>query len=189
MNGVALIRPLSGDAFEAPYRLWRNHPRPGFDFPDIAPMLSDSTLAARLFDALVQEVPPQTETLVGIDMGGVGLAGALAARGGLGLVDVRKIGSIRADVIRTVMANYELGDGIAISKESRLAGRRVVVLDDCLISGATALAVVALLRRLGAACDTVLFVFEIASAGGRERLEGDGVAVKTLATLPASATV
>jgi adenine phosphoribosyltransferase len=149
-------------------------------------MTVDGDLTRRLVDALALNLPDGTEAIVGVDIGGLGFAGALAWRGGLGLVDARKVGSIPVEVIRGIMANYELGDGIAISKSSRIAGRRVAVVDDCLMSGGTALATVRLLRRLGAVCTAALFVFELEGMGGRERLEQEGVRVHALGRLPRS---
>jgi adenine phosphoribosyltransferase len=184
MDRIAIVTPAVGEPFEAPYRLWRNHPAAGLDFPDIAPSTVDGAVARRLIDALAARLPADIDILAGIDMGGFGLAGALAYRNGLGLVDVRKVGSIRADVIRVVMENYELGEGIAMSKGSRIAGRNVAIVDDCLVSGATALSAVNLVRRLGARCDAALFVYDLDGMGGRERLEREGVSAHVLATLP-----
>jgi adenine phosphoribosyltransferase len=184
MDRVAIITPAVGEAFEAPYRLWRNHPSAGLDFPDIAPSTVDGAIMRRLVEALAARLPADTDILAGIDMGGFGLAGALACRTGLGFVDIRKVGSIRADVIRVVMENYDLGEGIAMSKGSRIAGRTVAVIDDCLVSGGTALSAVALVRRLGARCDAALFVYELEGMGGCERLERQGVSAHVLRTLP-----
>lgn len=184
MDRVAIITPPAGETFELPYRLWRNHPTAGLDFPDIASSTVDGAVVRRLVDALASCLPADIEILAGVDIGGLGLAGALAGRNGLGFIDIRKIGSIRADVIRVVMDNYELGEGIAISKSSRIAGRDVAIIDDCLLSGATALTAANLLRRLGARCDIALFVCELDGMGGREKLAHDGVTAHVLLTLP-----
>ncbi len=184
MDRSTIIRPARGGAFAAPYRRWKNHPVAGVDFPDTGSITSDRATMRRVVDALAEGLPTTVDTVAGIDMGGLGFAGALAQRNAIGFLDVRKVGSLRADIIRTVMANYELGDGIAISKASRLVGCRVAILDDCLISGGTALNAVKLIRRLGAECATALFVFELEGMGGRERLDREGVAVHALGLLP-----
>lgn len=187
MDRIAVIETPAGAPFEAPYRLWRNHPAAGLDFPDMAPSSVDGAVARRLVDALAACLPGDVEILAGIDMGGFGLAGALAYRNGLGFVDVRKVGSIRADVIRVVMENYHLGEGIAISKGCRLTGRNVAIIDDCLVSGATASSAAKLVRTLGARCVTALFVYELESMGGREKLASDGIAAHVLRALPRAA--
>ncbi len=184
MDRVAIITPAFGEAFEAPYRLWRNHPATGLDFPDIAPSTVDGAVMRRLVEALASCLPADIDVLAGIDMGGFGLAGALAGRNGLGFIDIRKVGSIRADVIRVVMENYDLGEGIAMSKGSHISGRNVAIIDDCLVSGVTAQSCVNLVRRLGARCDTALFVYQLDGMGGREKLALGGVSVHALRTLP-----
>jgi adenine phosphoribosyltransferase len=166
-----------------PHRRWKDHPVVGVDFPD-ATLTSDGRWMQTACEALAAHLGKETDLLAGIDVGGLGLAGALALRNGLGFIDIRKVGSIRADVVRSLMANYELGSGIALSKGHRLDGRHVTIIDDCLITGGTALATAQLLRRLGARCAHALFIFELEGLGGRERLAEGGISVQTLERLP-----
>lgn len=179
-----IIPPAGRDGDIAiPFRRWKNHPSTGVDFPDLSPATVEAATARQIIEALAPRLPAEVEVLAGVDIGGLGLAAALAYRNGLGFLDVRKVDSIRIDVMRSVMANYDLGNGVAISKGNRLAGRKVAVIDDCLMSGGTALAAVQLIRRLGGLCQTALFVFDLAGMGGRERLAAEGVTAQTLRTL------
>lgn len=174
-------KPPAPTAF--PHRRWKDHPVVGVDFPDTATFTCDGRWMQAACEALAAELKPDTDLLAGIDIGGIGFAGALAMRNGLGFIDIRKVGSIRADVIRGLAANYELGDGVVLSKGYELAGRRVTIIDDCLISGGTALSAAHLLRRLGAHCTQALFVFELEGLGGRERLAQGGMAMHALERL------
>lgn len=179
------VRLNADDEFEQLHvRRWKNYPAPGIDFPDASTFTCDGALAAVAFRELERCLPDDVDLLAGIDVGGIGFAGALALARGLGFVDIRKVGSLRPDVVRSVIPNYELGSGVAISKGNVLAERHVAVIDDCLMSGATALASIQLLRRLGARCTTALFVIELEGLGGRAALEAQGVAVRALRTLP-----
>lgn len=170
------------DDLDIPFRTWKNHPAVGVDFPDLSIATSEATRP--IVDALALRVPAGIEVLAGLDIGGLGLAGALAYRNGLGFIDIRKVDSLRNEVMRSILANYELGEGIVISKGMRLAGRHVAIVDDCLISGGTALATARLIRRLGGLCDTALFVFDIEGMGGRERLAQGGITAEVLRTVP-----
>lgn len=174
----------SDDTLDIPFRSWKDHSGIGVDFPDIALTTGEAPLIRRIVDALALRLPFGIDVLAGIDIGGLGLAGALSYRNGLGFIDIRKVDSLRNDVMRGIMANYELGEGVVISKGSRLAGRRVAIVDDCLISGGTALAAARLIRRLGGHCDMALFVFDIEGMGGRERLAQGGVTAKVLRSVP-----
>jgi adenine phosphoribosyltransferase len=184
MERITSIAGPDGEAIPLRYRRWKNHPTPGVGFPDLSPLATDATATRHVIDALGRQLSGEIAVVAGIDVGGLGIAGALAYRNGLGLLDIRKVGAIRVEVIRSIMANYELGDGVAISRAHRIAERRVAVVDDCLMSGKTALAAVGLLRRLGACCDTALFVFEIDGMPGRALLEEAGIAVHSLKRLP-----
>lgn len=165
-------------------RRWSNYPKPGIDFPDTSTFTCDGALAAVAFRELERCLPDEVDLVAGIDVGGIGFAGALALARGIGFVDIRKVGSLRPDVVRGVIPNYELGSGVALSKGNQFAERCVAIIDDCLMSGATALASVQLLRRLGARCATALFVVELEGLGGRAALEAQGIAVRALRTLP-----
>ncbi|PTM43002.1 phosphoribosyltransferase family protein [Bosea sp. 124] len=184
MDCVTVLAPTGGTPFLVRYRRWKNHPAPGVDFPDTSPFATDGPTMVRVVDALAQGLPDETDVIGGIDIGGLGFAGALARRNAIGILDIRKVGSMRVEVIRSIMANYELGDGVAISRANRIAGRAVTILDDCLMSGGTALAAVELVRRLGGRCNAALFVFELEGMGGRALLEGAGVHVHALRSLP-----
>lgn len=175
------------DDLDIPFRSWKNHPAAGVDFPDLSIATSDPTLTRPIVDALASRIPAKIDVLAGLDIGGLGLAGALAYRNGLGFIDIRKVDSLRNEVMRSIMANYELGEGVVISKGARLAGRHVAIVDDCLISGGTALAAARLIRRLGGHCDCALFVFEIEGMGGRERLTAAGITAAVLRTVPRTA--
>jgi len=181
---------MRNDDLDIRFRPWKNHPAAGVDFPDISLTTGEGRLTKGVVDALALRLPANIEVLAGIDIGGLGLAGALAYRNGLGFIDVRKVDSLRNDVMRSIMANYELGEGVVISKSTPLAGRHVAIVDDCLISGGTALAAARLVRRLGGHCDCALFVFDIDGMGGRERLAGAGVMAEVLRSLrPTAADV
>lgn len=183
MDTVSPI-PLRTPAVPAfPHRRWKDYPVAGVDFPDSTTFTCDGRLTQLACEALAAQLPEGVDLLAGIDIGGIGFAGALALRNGIGFIDIRKVDSIRADVIRSFTANYELGNGVALSKGHRLAGRHVAIIDDCLMTGGTALATAQLLRRLGARCTRALFVFELDGLGGRERLSQGGVSVHALERL------
>lgn len=167
-----------------PHRRWKDYPVAGVDFPDATTFTCDGRWMQIACDALAANLGKETDLLAGIDIGGLGFAGALALRNGLGFIDIRKVGAIRADVVRSLAANYELGNGVALSKGHQLAGRHVTIIDDCLMTGGTALATAQLLRRLGARCTQALFVFELDELGGRERLAQGGISVHALERLP-----
>ena len=131
-------RPEGHDGLpELKVRRWSNYPAPGIDFPDASTFTCDGALAAVAFRELERCLPGEVDLVAGIDVGGIGFAGALALARGIGFIDIRKVGSLRPDVVRYVIPNYELGSGVALSKGNQLAERSIAVIDDCLMSGST----------------------------------------------------
>ncbi|KRE13508.1 hypothetical protein ASE63_18755 [Bosea sp. Root381] len=169
---------------KAHVRRWMNYPAPGTDFPDASTLTCDGALASMAFREFERGLPGDIDLVAGIDVGGIGYAGGLALARSIGFIDIRKVRSLQPDVVRNLIPNYELGSGVALSKGNNLAGRSVAIVDDCLMSGETALAAARLLRRLGARCTAALFMFELDGLGGRAALEAQGITVSVLRTLP-----
>ncbi len=167
-----------------PHRRWKAHPRPGIDFPDINTVAEDAAVIQRAVSDLAGALHDDVAIVAGIDLGGAALAGAVASARGLGFMHVRKVGSLRTDIVRSVVASHDIGHGLALTKGLKVAGRRIALIDDCLLSGATVLAAARLLRDLGAHCDQALFAFEIEGLGGRTSLARAGIATHAVATVP-----
>lgn len=170
-----------------PHRRWKGHPHAGIDFPDINTIADDVILVRSAVSELLGVLREDIAIVAGIDLGGAGLAGAVAALRGVGFMHVRKVGSLRPEIVRSVVSNHDIGHGLALSKGMRITGQRIAIMDDCLLSGATALAAVRLLRDLGAICDQALFAFELEGLGGRAMLAQAGVSVHAAAVVPPQA--
>ena len=89
-----------------------------------------------------------------------------------GFVPVRKPKKLPAETERI---SYELEygmDTLEIHKDAVQPGMRVVVADDLLATGGTALATVRLVEKLGGQVAAVTFVIELEGLNGRDRLAG-----------------
>jgi adenine phosphoribosyltransferase len=167
-----------------PHRRWLNHPRRGVDYPDYSTGGATPEVHVAVIDALASRLAPETAAVAGLDIGGMPLAGAMGYRNRIGCIDVRKVDAMRSDVVRSIIHNYELGDGVAVSKGVAVTGRRVALVDDCLMTGSAAISAIRLLRRLGASCDQALFIFDLIGLEGRARLADEGVQAVALQSLP-----
>jgi adenine phosphoribosyltransferase len=104
---------------------------------------------------------------------GAGVAIAL----GVGFVPVRKKGKLPGE---TIGQNYALEygvDTIEIHADVLDANDRVLLIDDLIATGGTALAAVSLLRRTGATVRHAGFVIDLFDLGGAEKLRAADVAV------------
>jgi orotate phosphoribosyltransferase len=129
---------------------------------------SDPVLLRSLAEAMAPMVPPGTEALAGLELGGVPLATMLSQVTGLPVLFVRK----KAKDYGTCRL-AEGGD---------VAGRRLVIVEDVVTSGGQVVLSAADLRAEGAEVSTVLCVID-REAGGREALGVVELELKQLFTL------
>lgn len=148
-------------------------PKKGILFYDITTLLKDKTGFKKVIDVLTEYVRPlQPDSVLGIEARGFIFAPALAYNLGVGFVPIRKPKKLPAETERI---SYELEYGIDTLEMHRDAvkpGMRVVIADDLLATGGTALASVRLVEKLGGTVAGVTFVIELAGLKGRERLAG-----------------
>jgi adenine phosphoribosyltransferase len=178
--------PKVEDKMTIPCRFWDNHPKPGFKFPDMAIAMRDRALFPQIIKALASHIPAHTDAFAGIDIGGAVLAGALAFHTRHGFLEARKVSNMRPELVRVLRQHYVLGDGVCMARDGLRVGQRVVLVDDCIVSGSVAVACVNLLRREGVLIDTALFAFEIVDGGGRASLAALGVEMHALQAFNAS---
>ncbi|MHB1309886.1 MAG: adenine phosphoribosyltransferase [Limisphaerales bacterium] len=148
-------------------------PKPGIQFKDITPVLANPRLFAGAVALMTDGHAPGTvDAVAGIDARGFIFAAAAALKLGTGFVPIRKKDKLP---YRTLEESYDLEYGsntVAIHVDAVKPGARVLLLDDLLATGGTALAAASLLRRLGADVVGVGFLVELAFLKGRDRLAG-----------------
>lgn len=146
-------------------------PKPGIIFKDITPLLADARGLAAVVDRLAAPFLGKVDTVLAIESRGFIIGAPVAYRLGVGLTIARKPGKLP---FRTVDESYELEYGNAaleIHQDGLANHARVLIVDDLLATGGTALAAIKLVRRLGAEVVGCAFVIELKSLGGRQRLE------------------
>jgi adenine phosphoribosyltransferase len=164
--GVAQQDGLRGLIREIP-----DFPRPGIGFKDITPLLADRQALASAVRALADMARPLgVDCVVAAEARGFLLGPALALELGAGFVLARKPGKLPYE---TISAEYvlEYGAGeLELHTDAVQAGTRVLVHDDLLATGGTAMALCELVEQLGAEVVGCGFLVELAFLGGRERL-------------------
>jgi adenine phosphoribosyltransferase len=146
-------------------------PRAGIGFKDITPLIADRDAlaeAVRGLAELARTLRPQL--VVAAEARGFLLGPALALELGAGFALARKPGKLPYS---TISAAYELEYGSAaleLHADAVPRRARVLVHDDLLATGGTALALCELVARLGAEVVGCGFLIELAFLGGRERL-------------------
>ncbi len=158
-----------------------DYPRPGILFRDITTLLGDARAFRQAVDALVQPFAGlKLDKVAGIEARGFILGGAVAHQLSVGFIPVRKKGKLPHHT-RAVEYALEYGvDTIEIHLDAVAPGERVILVDDLIATGGTALAAVELLRQAGADIVAAAFVVDLPDLGGADRLRAAGIAVSTL---------
>jgi adenine phosphoribosyltransferase len=107
-----------------------------------------------------------------VEARGFTFGAALAYKIGTGVVIARKPKKLPAKTIREEYALEYGTDALELHEDAIQKGQRVLVLDDLLATGGTALATVRLVEKLGGQIVGVAFVIELAFLKGREKLGG-----------------
>ncbi len=169
------------DRMRAQLRTVPNFPKDGVQFRDIGPVVGSADLFHDCVEWLTLECAPWGPTHVAaIESRGFILGGALALALGVGFVPVRKAGKLPPPTIsREYSLEYSAGT-LEIGGDAVGQGHRVVVLDDVLATGGTAVATCDLIERLGAKVVGCAFLLELVGLGGVQQL-GDRTMARLLA--------
>jgi adenine phosphoribosyltransferase len=172
VEAIRVARPMESFQFcRSLIRDVADFPKPGIVFKDITPLLASPRALHIVLDGIAERfIGEHIDAIVGIEARGFIFGGALAARLNASFVPVRKPGKLPAAVDRVELVTEYSRDALEMHKGSIREGARVVVVDDVLATGGTAMAAGALVNRQGGYVIGYAFVVELSFLGGRERL-------------------
>ncbi|MDO8409875.1 MAG: adenine phosphoribosyltransferase [Phenylobacterium sp.] len=158
-----------------------DYPKPGIQFRDITTLLADARAFRQAVDELVQPFAGlKIDKVAGIEARGFILGGAVAHQLSAGFVPLRKKGKLPHKT-RWVEYALEYGsDALEVHLDAFVSGERIMLVDDLIATGGTALAAAELLRQGGAEIVAAAFVVDLPDLGGAARLAAAGVPVSTL---------
>lgn len=169
-----------GEELKALVRTIPDFPKPGIQFRDITTLLLDRVGLARTVDALAATIDGQIDLVAAIEARGFAIGGALAVKLGSGLLLIRKDGKLPG---MTIAEDYALEygtDRLTIHVDACTPGARVLIVDDLLATGGTALAAARLVRRSGAELLGARFIVDLPDLGGGKVLADAGIAAQSL---------
>lgn len=146
-------------------------PKPGIQFKDITPILSDrdaldltSWLLARPFE------DKEVDIVVGLEARGFLFGTNLAMNLNAGFVPIRKPNKLPADTL-SISYDLEYGvDSLEIHNDSISKGDRVVIHDDLIATGGSALAAYELIKKLGGNVIGFSFIIGLKELNGKSNL-------------------
>lgn len=153
-----------------------DYPKPGIMFRDVTTLMGNPRAFRQAVDELVQPYAgAKIDKVAGIEARGFILGGAVAHQLSAGFIPLRKKGKLPHNVI-TESYELEYGvDAMEMHTDAIEANERVLLVDDLVATGGTALAAVKLLRRAGAKIVAAAFIVGLPELKGDEKLRGVGV--------------
>lgn len=152
-------------------RVIPDFPKEGISFKDITTLLSDKDAFAETIDVLADAVKGyEFDFVAGIEARGFIIGAPLALKLNKGFVPIRKPGKLPGKVIQE---SYDLEYGsntIEMDSEALKPSDRVLILDDLLATGGTAVAATKLIESVGAKVEAVGFLVELTELKGMEML-------------------
>jgi adenine phosphoribosyltransferase len=158
-----------------------DYPKPGIVFRDITTLLGDARAFRRAVDELVHPYAGgRIDKVAGIEARGFILGGAIAHQLSAGFVPIRKKGKLPHETVR-IAYSLEYGvDEMEIHTDAIGQGERVILIDDLIATGGTAVAATNLLRQIGADIVAACFIIDLPDLGGAVKLRDLGVQVRSL---------
>jgi len=170
----------AADELRALVRTIPDFPKPGIQFRDITTLLLDRGGLAAAVDALAATVEGPIDLVAAIEARGFAIGGALAVKLGAGMLLIRKDGKLPG---KTIAEDYALEygtDRLAMHVDACAPGARVLIVDDLLATGGTALAAARLVRRAGGEIAGARFIVDLPELGGSKALAEAGIDVRSL---------
>lgn len=158
-----------------------DYPHEGILFRDITTLLSDPKAYRRAVDEMVHPyVGAGISQVAGVDARGFIFGGAMAHQLSAGFLPLRKKGKLPFETY-SITYNLEYGEAeLEIHTDAIQEGEKIILVDDLLATGGTAEAAIKLLQSQGADIVAACFVIDLPDLGGRKKIEGLGVDVRTL---------
>jgi len=161
----------------------KDFPKEGILFKDITPILSHPQLVTEIVDWFVEKAKKDDiDMIVGVESRGFLFGMMIAERLGVPFVPVRKEGKLPYE---TIKHSYDLEYGSAtmeIHKDAISVGQNVMIHDDLLATGGTALAAAKLVKALGGKVGNFTFLIELGFLEGKKKLVLENEAVYSIVT-------
>ena len=172
---------MTPDELKSLIRTVPDFPAKGIQFRDITTLIGNGPgLRASVRHLADMAQSRGADAIAGMEARGFIFGAAVAVELGVGFVPVRKQGKLPVDTIGIDYALEYGSDRLEIDPSGISHGQNIVVVDDLIATGGTALAAAELLRRAGANVDHALFVIDLPDLGGAQRLRAAGIEVRAL---------
>lgn len=156
-------------------------PKEGVMFRDITTLIADTEGLNEMMDLLYERYKEMDiKAVVGIEARGFITGSILAYKLGVGFTPIRKKGKLPGDVIAEEYSLEYGTDKIEMQTDALKKGDKVVLVDDLIATGGTAVAACRLLNKMGAEIVECSFIVDLPDLKGKQKLEAEGHKVFSL---------
>ena len=156
-------------------RSWKDFPTKGISFKDINPLLSTPDSLNYLNEKLYKMCTHvQMNKIAAIESRGFIIGSLLAKSLNKGLILIRKEGKLPGP---TIKQSYDIEYGtriMEIQNDAILDGEKILIVDDLLATGGSAIASASLVERLGGAVVGFVFIICLNYLEGMNKLRNHG---------------
>ena len=150
----------------------KDYPKEGILFRDITTLLKDKDAFKFAIDKMAEQVKDKkVDLIVGAESRGFLIGSALAYKMNSGFIPVRKKGKLP---YKTISEEYALEygtDTLFMHEDAIKKGDNVLVVDDLIATGGTALAMIKMVEKLGGTVIGSSFLIELEELNGRKEIE------------------
>ena len=148
-----------------------DYPEPGVIFKDITPLFADAQgMAAAIDDIAAHFINKGITKVVGAEARGFLVGAPVAYRLNAGFVPARKPGKLPREVYSQTYALEYGTDELQIHKDALTPDDRVLIVDDLVATGGTAVATAELVEKSGAKVAGFSFMLELTYLHPREEI-------------------
>ena len=146
-----------------------DYPEPGVVFKDITPLFDDAEALRAVVDQIAEHFEGRGVTkVVGAEARGFLVGVPVAYRLGCGFVPARKPGKLPREVYSQTYSLEYGTDELQIHRDALTGDDRVLIVDDLVATGGTAVATAKLVEQSGAAVEGFAFILELSFLNPRE---------------------
>ncbi|MEW6749173.1 MAG: adenine phosphoribosyltransferase [Candidatus Micrarchaeota archaeon] len=158
-----------------------NWPKNGIMFRDITTLLKDKEGFRHMLDLFCERYRHMDIDIVaGVESRGFIIGAAVADRLGKGFIPIRKAGKLPAKIVSAEYALEYGTDRIEMHHDAIVEGAKVLLVDDLIATGGTALAACELIKELNGRVVECGFIINLKNLPGKEKLERMGYKVASL---------
>jgi len=155
-----------------------DYPKKGIVFKDITTLLKDPSAFQEVINIFYEKLKNEKiDKVIGIESRGFIFGAPLAYKLNVGFIPIRKKGKLPG---KTICVSYDLEygtDQIEIHTDALQKGERVVLIDDLIATGGTALAAIELINKMEAKIIENLFLIDLIFLGGSQSIKELGYKV------------